>query len=45
VVPQRERLDRLAEQDGTAPRTPDGRLLVRDHVPQDEAARRPPTQP
>jgi hypothetical protein len=45
VVPQRERLDRLAEQNGTAPRTPDGRYLVGDHVPQDQAARRPREQP
>jgi len=45
VVPQRERLDRLAEQDGTAPRTPDGRLLVGDHVPQDQRSRRPRTEP
>ncbi|HKG50425.1 MAG TPA: NrfD/PsrC family molybdoenzyme membrane anchor subunit [Actinomycetales bacterium] len=44
VVPQRERLDRLAAQDGTAPRTPDGRYLVDDHVPQEEAARRPRPQ-
>jgi len=45
VVPQRERLDRLAEQNGAAARTPDGRLLAGDHVPQDEAARRPRTEP